>query len=685
MGERGFAIGEGAFGVGEVGARSGEFVGSLGERGGALGEFAAGAGQVGGFAGEGFAGEIQVARVVAGDAVHAGDLAVGGVEFRDEILNDGVAGLGFVLGGGEAGAEIGDPGVKGAVELGDVVDLLLKDEFDAGEDRDGVGLVGFLLEHAIVEIEDDELGFDQLFAQEADERLIVRRGRRDCGGRGFRRHAGDVVVGRRVRDAILAAAPVCVGRLGEVDGGFGDTVDEVVGEFDALHEAVVLVADLVFPGAETPAAEDAEFFERGQDGAEDVVAFERRRRIAVVRAIGPGGDDFAAVADELCVEATLDRVLEQARVIDRLGGRLAGFGHERPMRADIGDVVGAVVGKQRRAIERAVGLGEIHPAFRSQRLGRLAAEAEADDVGRGVFQARGGVGERRVGGAEHARRDIERERVDERVVAEFGTVGAANDALLCVDFGYGGIEAETVAPDEVGDAAPDGAGAAVLGELEGVVRPPGEIVEIEEDVLGDAAEIGDGDAFADPVMGHLLRRVGPDLEIVGEHEHLGEAGPEAGEDPLAEIGGTGGGRGIGGDDTLEAAPHCFLGEVTDVVLDGIRNEAALHPSPGFALMGEPALGAEGALHELVEVTVVGKLDVSADVPGKALFVGETRGETARVVGLLENQEIGYAEFLETVGGAEAGGAGAEDDETVRRHRIRRRGRGWRISRGARGR
>src|SRR5205085_6420959 len=73
-----------------------------------------------------------------------------------------------------------------------------------------------------------------------------------------------------------------------------------------------------------------------------------------------------------------------------------------------------------------------------------------------------------------------------------------------------------------------------------------------------------------------------------------------------------------------------------------------------------------AAHELVDevvvVRVVAEHHVAADVVGEALVVGERRGQPAHVVGPLQDHPVVVAQLLEPVAGAQAGGAGADDDD-----------------------
>src|SRR5687767_11874129 len=75
---------------------------------------------------------------------------------------------------------------------------------------------------------------------------------------------------------------------------------------------------------------------------------------------------------------------------------------------------------------------------------------------------------------------------------------------------------------------------------------------------------------------------------------------------------------------------------------------------------QPAVVAERALHQRVEIVVVRELHVAADIPRESGLVSEARGETADVVVLLDDENAVLAELLQPIRGAEAGGAGADD-------------------------
>jgi hypothetical protein len=114
------------------------------------------------------------------------------------------------------------------------------------------------------------------------------------------------------------------------------------------------------------------------------------------------------------------------------------------------------------------------------------------------------------------------------------------------------------------------------------------------------------------------------------------------------------------DQTLDASGEIFRRKMTEIVLEGVGDEFSPEPDVGLAHVPEPRVG-ESAVHEVVEVIVVRELDVTSEVPGEAFVVYEGGGEAARVRVGLQNLEIGVPEFVQAVGGTEAGTAGTENE------------------------
>jgi hypothetical protein len=59
---------------------------------------------------------------------------------------------------------------------------------------------------------------------------------------------------------------------------------------------------------------------------------------------------------------------------------------------------------------------------------------------------------------------------------------------------------------------------------------------------------------------------------------------------------------------------------------------------------------------------MGKEDMTADVPGETVIIKERGGQTTHMGVALEELPVGVTQFMEMMGGAQAGGAGAEDED-----------------------
>jgi hypothetical protein len=94
-----------------------------------------------------------------------------------------------------------------------------------------------------------------------------------------------------------------------VDGGLGNAVNKEVHQLHSLHEAMVLIANLVFPGAKSATTVNSNFLQRGKYGLENLIAIHRRRWIAVTGTISPSGNDVLTIPNEPGVEAALNRLL----------------------------------------------------------------------------------------------------------------------------------------------------------------------------------------------------------------------------------------------------------------------------------------------------------------------------------------------------------------------------------------
>ena len=76
-------------------------------------------------------------------------------------------------------------------------------------------------------------------------------------------------------------------------------------------------------------------------------------------------------------------------------------------------------------------------------------------------------------------------------------------------------------------------------------------------------------------------------------------------------------------------------------------------------MGQPFLLRNEFAHQRVEVVVMGKLDVAADVPEKSVLVAKRRCQPAGVIVRFQQLPIAVAQLVKTPGGAEPSGAAAK--------------------------
>jgi hypothetical protein len=74
--------------------------------------------------------------------------------------------------------------------------------------------------------------------------------------------------------------------------------------------------------------------------------------------------------------------------------------------------------------------------------------------------------------------------------------------------------------------------------------------------------------------------------------------------------------------SLEAFIEIVFWKMVDIVLKWVRNKPVANPDPGLTFMMKPTILPQEGDHGLVEVLIVGELDVTADVPGKAFIIDE---------------------------------------------------------------
>lgn len=166
-----------------------------------------------------------------------------------------------------------------------------------------------------------------------------------------------------------------------VEGEFNSSVVDGIHSLHAQHEGVILVANLVAPAAEAAARQNVLSLQLGEELLQDTLTLQAGRRVAVVEAAVVGGNNLVLGADHVRVDETLDAVLEQSLLVNRLHARLGNLEHNGPvrallglrgsslvavskveggqLRAGLGLVVGRVVGENGGTVEGTVVLGEV--------------------------------------------------------------------------------------------------------------------------------------------------------------------------------------------------------------------------------------------------------------------------------------------------------------------------------------
>ena len=323
-----------------------------------------------------------------------------------------------------------------------------------------------------------------------------------------------------------------------IESEFDGAVDDVIDGLDTQHKRMVLVTDLVTPRAEAAARPDIAVLQLGQELGEGALALERWRRVAVVEAAVVGGDDLVGGTQHLRVHESLDALLKQGVVVDRLHGGLGDFQHDGPVRAfagvgrlglgAVGDldsreflgglrlVVGGVVGEDGRAVEGAVVFGEVEPALVADAFRASAADADTDDVGGGVEELLAEADQLLV--AHLLGEVVDRHGRDQPLIADGGAVLELDSAVVGVNLGHLALLAEAglLLGDGIGHGDPDTTGTAVGGETERSVGTPATSGLLEDDIGGDGLDVGSGDTLTEPGTLHLRGlaiAVAPECEI----------------------------------------------------------------------------------------------------------------------------------------------------------------------------
>lgn len=118
--------------------------------------------------------------------------------------------------------------------------------------------------------------------------------------------------------ALLVLAPV--DKVGIVEGELDGAIENVVCGFDAEHEAMILIANLVAPAAEATARVDIHGLELGEQLGEHAFALEGGRRVAVVEASVVCGYNLIIGREHLRVDETLQGVAHDVLHVDGFHG-----------------------------------------------------------------------------------------------------------------------------------------------------------------------------------------------------------------------------------------------------------------------------------------------------------------------------------------------------------------------------
>ena len=132
----------------------------------------------------------------------------------------------------------------------------------------------------------------------------------------------------------------------------------------------------------------------------------------------------------------------------------------------------------------------------------------------------------------------------------------------------------------------------------------------------------------------------PHLKVVRHHEVLGDAFPEHAENELFEVA-----------EALEiellllrldqahqAFEHRFLGQILDVVLEGVGKKAIAHPHPRLAQQ-LLVFVANDFVEQSIEVFVVREQNMPANIVGEAVGRFLRRRQATHFVSRLEDYEV----------------------------------------------
>jgi len=202
---------------------------------------------------------------------------------------------------------------------------------------------------------------------------------------------------------------------------------------------------------------------------------------------------------------------------------------------------------------------------------------------------------------------------------------------------------EVLRRDAAAESPPDRTGASTERKAEAPVGTPRNLIFAKTDRLHRFCEGWNRDALTNPSVIHVPQRMCPDLKVVWTHEQVCNPRAESLNDPLFEVARDLTRRACG-NQSFDGTPTVGGIKAVQIVLERIGNEAFFHPNPTFALVPDPSLSWEGEVHVLVELAVMRKLDVAAQIPGEAMRINMRGGETPRGVRRVDQEKIVASDF-----------------------------------------
>ena len=161
-------------------------------------------------------------------------------------------------------------------------------------------------------------------------------------------------------------------------GGLGLAGAEPVGNFNALHEGMILIGDFVSPSPESAAAVDVEMFEFALDFVQKVVASGERYGISMVQFRGKDRNHFAVGIDESDLAQS---GFDLGGFVLRIGATVnAAFAKDRPCAIGVRSIFRRKVGRKIDAPEGDVRFGKIYGMNATQHFRHGSAKTEAEEL-----------------------------------------------------------------------------------------------------------------------------------------------------------------------------------------------------------------------------------------------------------------------------------------------------------------